>query len=128
MLKKSSWRATSASWRVEKFCWPAGRTWSADNACDWPLPRHPTACEIPRAAALHLPCQRRWEITNQSIVASWSFDHAPRVFAQLKGHKIALDAARPVQAESVRRHLLLRLSEHQTETIVRVSNLLGDEE
>jgi len=39
-----------------------------------------------------------------------------------------LDAARPVHAESIRRNLLSRLSEHQIETIVRVSNLLGDEE
>jgi DNA-binding MarR family transcriptional regulator len=39
-----------------------------------------------------------------------------------------LDAARPVHAESVRRNLLSRLSKQQVETIVRVSNLLGDEE
>jgi DNA-binding MarR family transcriptional regulator len=39
-----------------------------------------------------------------------------------------LDAAHPVQAESVRRNLLSRLSSQQIETIVRVSNLLGDEE
>ena len=39
-----------------------------------------------------------------------------------------LDAARPVHAESVRRNLLSRLSAQQIETIVRVSNLLGDEE
>jgi DNA-binding MarR family transcriptional regulator len=39
-----------------------------------------------------------------------------------------LDAARPVHAESIRRNLLSRLSEQQIETIVRVSNLLGDEE
>ena len=39
-----------------------------------------------------------------------------------------LEAARPVHAESVRRHLLSRLSSEQIDTIVRVSNLLGDEE
>jgi len=39
-----------------------------------------------------------------------------------------LEAARPVHAESVRRHLLSRLSTEQIDTIVRVSNLLGDEE
>ncbi|SNT25612.1 DNA-binding transcriptional regulator, MarR family [Granulicella rosea] len=38
-----------------------------------------------------------------------------------------LDAARPVHAESVRRNLLSRLSNQQIETIVRVSNLLGEE-
>jgi DNA-binding MarR family transcriptional regulator len=35
--------------------------------------------------------------------------------------------ALPVRAESVRRHLLSRLSAEQIETIIRVSNLLSDE-
>jgi DNA-binding MarR family transcriptional regulator len=39
-----------------------------------------------------------------------------------------LRLALPVRAESVRRHLLSRLSAEETETIIRVSNLLGDEE
>jgi DNA-binding MarR family transcriptional regulator len=39
-----------------------------------------------------------------------------------------LDAARPVHAESVRRNLLSRLTQEQTDTIVRISNLLGDED
>ena len=39
-----------------------------------------------------------------------------------------LEAARPVHAESVRRNLLSRLSAEQIETIVRVSNILGEEE
>jgi DNA-binding MarR family transcriptional regulator len=39
-----------------------------------------------------------------------------------------LDAARPVHAESVRRNLLSRLTQEQIETIVRVSNLLGEED
>lgn len=39
-----------------------------------------------------------------------------------------LEAARPVHAESVRRNLLSRLTQEQTDTIVRVSNLLGEEE
>ena len=39
-----------------------------------------------------------------------------------------LDAARPVHAASVRRNLLSRLTQQQTDTIVRVSNLLGEEE
>jgi DNA-binding MarR family transcriptional regulator len=38
-----------------------------------------------------------------------------------------LDAARPVHAESIRRNLLSRLTQQQTDTIIRVSNLLGDE-
>jgi DNA-binding MarR family transcriptional regulator len=39
-----------------------------------------------------------------------------------------LDAARPVHAASVRKNLLSRLSQEQINTIVRVSNLLGEEE
>ncbi|WP_254061740.1 MarR family winged helix-turn-helix transcriptional regulator [Granulicella sp. L60] len=45
-----------------------------------------------------------------------------------KQGRAKLDAARPVHAESVRRNLLSRLSKQQVETIVRVSNLLADEE
>jgi len=44
-----------------------------------------------------------------------------------KEGKAKLDAARPVHAESVRRNLLSRLSDQQTETIVRISNLLVEE-
>jgi len=39
-----------------------------------------------------------------------------------------LDEARPVHAESVRQNLLNRLNAEQIETIVRVSNLLGEED
>ena len=39
-----------------------------------------------------------------------------------------LEAARPVHAASVRRNLLSRLTQEQIDTIVRVSNLLGEEE
>ena len=39
-----------------------------------------------------------------------------------------LDAAGPVHAASVRRNLLSRLTQEQIDTIVRVSNLLGEEE
>ena len=39
-----------------------------------------------------------------------------------------LDAARPVHAASVRRNLLSRLTQEQIDTIVRVSNLLGEED
>jgi DNA-binding MarR family transcriptional regulator len=38
-----------------------------------------------------------------------------------------LEAARPIHAESVRRNLLSRLTQEQIDTIVRVSNLLGEE-
>ena len=39
-----------------------------------------------------------------------------------------LESARPVHAQSVRRNLLSRLSQSQIETIVRVSNILGEDE
>jgi DNA-binding MarR family transcriptional regulator len=42
--------------------------------------------------------------------------------------KEKLDAARPIHAASVRRNLLSRLTQEQITTIVRVSNLLGEEE
>ena len=38
-----------------------------------------------------------------------------------------LEAAHPIHAESVRRNLLSRLTPEQVDTIVRVSNLLGEE-
>ena len=39
-----------------------------------------------------------------------------------------LEAARPIHADSVRRNLLSRLTSEQINTIVRVSNLLGEED
>jgi DNA-binding MarR family transcriptional regulator len=39
-----------------------------------------------------------------------------------------LDNAMPVHAESVRRNLLSRLTAEQIATIVRVSNILGDDD
>lgn len=39
-----------------------------------------------------------------------------------------LDVARPVHAASVRRNLLSRLTQEQIDTIVRVSNLIGEQE
>ncbi len=45
-----------------------------------------------------------------------------------KAGREKLGSALPIRAESVRRNLLSRLSAQQIETIVRASNLLGDEE
>lgn len=45
-----------------------------------------------------------------------------------KAGREKLEAARPIHAESVRRNLLSRLSQEQIDTMVRVSNLLGEEE
>jgi DNA-binding MarR family transcriptional regulator len=42
--------------------------------------------------------------------------------------RVTLEAARPVHAESVRRNLLSRLTPDQIDTLVRVSNLLGEED
>jgi DNA-binding MarR family transcriptional regulator len=39
-----------------------------------------------------------------------------------------LEAARPIHARSVRRNLLARLNEEQIATIVRVSNILGEDD
>jgi DNA-binding MarR family transcriptional regulator len=39
-----------------------------------------------------------------------------------------LEAARPIHADSVRRNFLSRLTTEQIDTIVRVSNLLGEED
>ena len=48
------------------------------------------------------------------------------VLTKTGGEKLA--NALPIRAESVRRNLLSRLSEQQIETMIRVSNLLGEEE
>lgn len=39
-----------------------------------------------------------------------------------------LESARPIHAQSVRRNLLSRLSTEQIDTMVRVSNILGEDE
>ena len=39
-----------------------------------------------------------------------------------------LESARPIHAESVRQNLLSRLTPQQVDTIVRVSNLVGEED
>lgn len=45
-----------------------------------------------------------------------------------KEGRTRLEAARPIHAESVRRNLLSRLSVDQIETLVRVSNILGEDD
>jgi DNA-binding MarR family transcriptional regulator len=44
-----------------------------------------------------------------------------------KSGREQLDSARPVHALSVRRNLLQRMNAEQTATLVRISNLLGEE-
>src|ERR1700677_5055224 len=50
------------------------------------------------------------------------------LIARTKLGREKLDAARPVHAASVRRNLSSRLTQEQIESIVPVSNLLGEEE
>ena len=45
-----------------------------------------------------------------------------------KAGRERLESARPVHADSVRRNLLSRLSTEQIEVLVRISNILGEDE
>ena len=64
----------------------------------------------------------------KQLVVRHEADKRVVLVAITKQGRSKLDAARPVHAESVRRNLLSRLSAQQIEAIVRVSNILGDEE
>ena len=64
----------------------------------------------------------------RSLIERRRCDGKTVLIALTKLGREKLDAARPVHAASVRRHLLSRLTQEQIDTIVRVSNLLGDEE
>lgn len=55
-------------------------------------------------------------------------DGRATLVAIAKAGREKLEQALPVRAESVRRNLLSRLTQEQIDTIIRVSNLLGDEE
>lgn len=63
----------------------------------------------------------------RSLIERRRVDKKAVIIALTKLGRQKLDAARPVHAASVRRNLLSRLSEEQIDTIVRVSNLLGEE-
>jgi DNA-binding MarR family transcriptional regulator len=64
----------------------------------------------------------------RSLIARRRVDGKTVLIALTQVGKEKLDAARPVHAASVRRHLLSRLTRKQIDTIVRISNLLGEEE
>jgi DNA-binding MarR family transcriptional regulator len=66
--------------------------------------------------------QRRKLVERQSV------DGRSTLVVLTKTGRAMLEHALPVRAESVRRNLLSRLTSEQIETIVRVSNLLADEE
>jgi DNA-binding MarR family transcriptional regulator len=64
----------------------------------------------------------------RSLIERRRVDGKTVLITLTKTGKEKLDAARPVHADSVRRNLLSRLTQEQIDTIVRVSNLLGEEE
>ena len=64
----------------------------------------------------------------RALIARRRSDGKTVLVALTKLGREKLDAARPVHAASVRRNLLSRLTQEQIDTIVRVSNLLGEEE
>ena len=64
----------------------------------------------------------------RSLIERRRVDGKTVLVALTKFGREKLDAARPVHATSVRRNLLSRLTQEQIDTIVRVSNLLGEEE
>jgi len=64
----------------------------------------------------------------RSLIERKRVDGKTVLIALTKLGREKLEAARPVHAASVRRNLLSRLTQEQIDTIVRVSNLLGDEE
>jgi DNA-binding MarR family transcriptional regulator len=66
--------------------------------------------------------QRRKLVERQSGDGRATLVVLTRIGREMLGHAL------PVRAESVRRNLLSRLTSEQIDTIVRVSNLLGDEE
>ena len=64
----------------------------------------------------------------RSLIERRRVDGKTVLIALTKLGREKLDAARPIHAASVRRNLLSRLTQEQIDTIVRVSNLLGEEE
>jgi DNA-binding MarR family transcriptional regulator len=64
----------------------------------------------------------------RAFIARSRTDEKTVLVAITKLGKAKLDAARPVHACSVRRNLLSRLTQEQIDTVVRESNLLGEEE
>lgn len=63
----------------------------------------------------------------RGLIRRRSADAAVLIALTKLGREKLTDAL-PVRAESVRNHFLSRLSKEQTDTIVRVSNLLSDDE
>jgi DNA-binding MarR family transcriptional regulator len=65
---------------------------------------------------------------NRKLIERRAGDGRATIVAITRTGREKLASALPVRAESVRRNLLSRLSAQQIETILRVSNLLSDEE
>jgi DNA-binding MarR family transcriptional regulator len=64
----------------------------------------------------------------RALIERHRVDGKTVVVALTKLGREKLDVARPIHAASVRRNLLSRLTQEQIDTIVRVSNLLGEED
>jgi DNA-binding MarR family transcriptional regulator len=64
----------------------------------------------------------------RGLIERRSADRNSVLVALTKLGREKLEAARPIHAESVRRNLLSRLTAEQTATMVRVSNILGEED
>jgi DNA-binding MarR family transcriptional regulator len=64
----------------------------------------------------------------RGLIERRRIDGATVLVALTKLGREKLDAARPIHAASVRRNLLSRLSQEQIDTMVRVSNILGEDE
>ena len=64
----------------------------------------------------------------RALIERRRIDGKTVVVALTKVGREKLEAARPIHAASVRRNLLSRLTQEQIDTIVRVSNLLGEED
>ncbi|HTH52458.1 MAG TPA: MarR family transcriptional regulator [Edaphobacter sp.] len=64
----------------------------------------------------------------RKLVERLSGDGRSTIIALTKIGREKLEAALPIRAESVRRNLLSRLTAEQVEMIIRVSNLLDDED
>jgi DNA-binding MarR family transcriptional regulator len=67
-------------------------------------------------------------MNQRGLIERRSEDRNTVVVALTKAGREKLEAARPIHAESVRRNLLSRLTQEQIDTLVRVSNLLGEED
>lgn len=65
---------------------------------------------------------------NRKLIERRAGDGRATLVALTKSGRAELESALPIRAESVRRNLLSRLTSEQIDMIIRVSNLLADED